>query len=61
VVLDVLEGDVGVNGNYLSRSPNSVTSSGLAIRFTDEVVISRNLATDAPMHPNFRTNSLAFT
>ena len=48
-----IEGDVGVNANYLSHPSNSVISSGLAIRFTDDVVISRNRATDAPVHPNF--------
>jgi len=52
------EGDVGVNGNYLSNSSNSVISSGLAIRFPDGVVIPRNRATDAPAHPNFGIVSL---
>ena len=51
-------GDVGVNGNYLSHPSNSVISSGLAIRFTDAVVISGNRPTGAPVHPNFRTVSL---
>jgi hypothetical protein len=49
------EGDVGVNANYLSHASNSVISSSLAIRFTDDVVNPRNRATDAPAHPNFRT------
>ena len=36
-------GGAGVNGNYLSHPSNSVISSGLAIGFTDTVVIiSRN-------------------
>jgi hypothetical protein len=48
-------GDVGVNANYLSHTSNSVISSSLAIRFTDDVVIPRNRATDAPVYPNFRT------
>ena len=51
-------GDVGVNANYLSHPSNSVISSGLAIRFTDAVVISKNRATDAPVYPNFRIFSL---
>jgi hypothetical protein len=52
----VVERDVGVNGNYLSHPSNSVISSGVAIRFTDTVVIiSRNRATDNPVHPNFCT------
>ena len=33
-------------------------SSGLAIRFTDDVVIARNRATNAPVYPNFRTAPL---
>lgn len=33
------EGDVGVNANYLSHAFNSVISSGLAIRLTDDVVM----------------------
>jgi hypothetical protein len=49
------EGDVGVNANYLSHPSNSVISSGLAVRFTDAVVISGNRATDTPVYPNFRT------
>ena len=49
------KGDVGVNANYLYHGSNSVISSSLAIRFTDEVVIPRNRATDAPVYPNFRT------
>ena len=48
-------GDVGVKTNYLSHSSDSATSSCLAIRFTDDVVIPKNLATDAPVYPNFRT------
>ena len=44
-----IEGDVGVNTNYLSQAPNSVISSSLAIRFTEDVVIPRNRATDAPV------------
>ena len=51
-------GDVGVNANYLSHPSNSVISSGLAIRFTDAVIICRNRATDAPVYPNFCTFSL---
>ena len=35
-----LERDVGVNGNHLFRSSNSVISSGLVIQFTDAVVVS---------------------
>ena len=52
------EGDVGVNANYLSQPSNYVISSGLTIRFTDAVVISRNRATDATVYPNFRAFSL---
>jgi len=39
---------------YLSHASNSIISSSLPIRFTDDVVIPRNLATDAPVYPNFR-------
>ena len=55
---DGVRGPVGVKGNYLSYPSNSVISSGLAIRFTDAVVISGNRATKAPAYPNFRTVSL---
>ena len=41
-----IEGDVGVNANYLSHASNSVISSSLAIRFTDGVVIPGNRAAD---------------
>jgi hypothetical protein len=51
-------GDVGVNTNYFFYPSTSVISSGLAIRFTDAVVISRNRPTDPPVHPNFRIVSL---
>jgi hypothetical protein len=50
--------DVGVNGNYLSHPSYSVISSGLAMRSTDAVAISRNRATDGPVYPNLRTVSL---
>ena len=53
-----IEGGVGINTNYLSHPSNSIISSGLAIRFTEDVVILRNRATDAPVHPNFRPVSL---
>jgi len=49
------QGDVGVNANYLSHASTSVISSILAIRFTDDVVIPRKRAADAPVYPNFRT------
>jgi hypothetical protein len=52
-------GSVEVNGSYLSRLSNSAISSSLAIRFIDDVVISRNRAIDAPVYPNFRTVSPA--
>jgi hypothetical protein len=42
----VEKGDVGVKTNYLSHP---ATFSILAIRFTDDVVIPKNLATDAPV------------
>ena len=52
----MVEGDGGVNANYLSHPSNSVISPGLAIGFTDTVVIiSGNRATDTPVHPNFCT------
>ena len=54
-------GNVGVNGNYLSHVSNSVISFSLAIRFTEDVVIPRNRATDAPVYPNFRTATLQNT
>jgi hypothetical protein len=38
--------DVGVKTNYLSHAANSVISSSLAIRFTEDVVIPKNRATD---------------
>ncbi len=47
--------DVGANGNYLSHLLNPVISSCLAIRFTQDVVIPRNRATEAPVYPNFLT------
>jgi len=50
-----IEGDVGVKGNYLAHASNSVAFSSLAIRFTDDVVIPRKRATDAPVYPSFRT------
>ena len=43
-----IEGDVGVNANYLSHASNSLISSSLAIRFTDDVVIPRNRDAEAP-------------
>jgi len=46
-----IEGDVGVNENYLSHASSSVISSGLAIRFTDAFVIPRKRATDPPCIP----------
>ena len=50
-------GDVGANANYLSHLANSVISSNLVTRFTDDVVISRNRDTDATAYPNFPTAS----
>jgi len=46
-----IEGDVGVNANYLSHASNSVISFSLAIRFTEDVVIHRNRAADASCIP----------
>jgi hypothetical protein len=53
--LEEVKRNVGVNANYLSHASNSVISSSLAIRFTEDVVIPRNRATDTPVYPNFRT------
>jgi hypothetical protein len=39
----------------LSQASNSVISFSLAIRFTDDVVIPRNRAANAPVYPNFRS------
>ena len=55
-----VEGGVGVNANYLSHPSNSVISSSLAIRFTKDVVILRNRANGAPVHPNFHPVLLVF-
>ena len=49
------KGDVGVNANHLSQSLTSLISSSLAIRFTEDVVIPKNRATDAHVYPNFLT------
>jgi hypothetical protein len=46
-----IEGDVGVNANYLSHASNSVISFSLAARFTEDVFMPQNRATDAPCIP----------
>ena len=46
-----IEGDVGVNANYLSHASNSVISFSLAARFTKDVFMPQNRATDAPCIP----------
>ena len=53
-IRDLSQGDVGVNVNYVSHASTSVISSILAIPFTDDVVIPRKRAADAPVYPNFR-------
>ena len=53
-----IEGDVRVIANYLSHPFTFIISYSLAIRFTEDVVILRNRANNAPVHLNFRPVSL---